>query len=184
MEKTPLVEMTGPASAADWLAARTQAEQGNAEAQFTLGLSCSTGNGHAQDLPQAAQWYRLAADQNHALAQFNLGLMFAGGQGVATDHTAALHWINLAATSGDAGAQFYLGNRCHRASFDRSKTDNAAQLRSESYRWFRLAAAQGYKDSAAHCERLTINMSRAEVTEAMEQLEQYSAANPVVTKVE
>ena len=182
MEQNPR-EWTSPASPADWQAARTQAEQGNAAAQFTLGLSCSTGDGHAQDLPQAVQWYRRAADQNHRLAQFNLGLMFAGGQGVPTDHTAALHWINLAATSGDAGAQFYLGNRCHRASFDR-KAENQAQLRSESYRWFRLAAAQGYKDSAAHCERLTINMSRSEVTEAKEQLEQYSAAHPVLTAVE
>jgi TPR repeat protein len=183
MEKTPLVERTGPASPANWQAARTQAEQGNAEAQFTLGLSCSTGNGHAQDLPQAAQWYRLAADQNHTLAQFNLGLMFAGGQGVPTDHTAALHWINLAATSGDAGAQFYLGNRCHRASFDH-KADNAPQLRVESYRWFSLAAAQGYKDSAAHCNRLTINMTRSEVAEAIEDLAQYSAAHPILTAVE
>ncbi len=183
MEQNPLREQTSPASPADWQAARTQAEQGNAEAQFTLGLSCSTGNGHAQDLPQAAQWYRLAADQNHALAQFNLGLMFAGGQGVATDHTAALHWINLAATAGDAGAQFYLGNRCHRASFGR-EVANPTAMRAESYRWFKLAAAQGYKDSAAHCERLTINMSRAEVAEANEGLVQYSAANPVVTTVE
>ena len=183
MEQNPLREQTSPASAADWQAARTQAEQGNADAQFTLGVSCSTGNGHAQDLPQAAQWYRMAADQNHALAQFNLGLMFAGGQGVPTDYTAALHWINLAATSGDPGAQFFLGNRCHRASFDR-KAANPAQLRAESYRWFSLAAAQGYKDSAAHCERLTINMSRAEVAEANERVAKYFAANPVMAAVE
>ena len=183
MEKTPLVEKTSPASAADWQAARTQAEQGNADAQFTLGVSCSTGNGHTQDLPQAAQWYRLATDQNHALAQFNLGLMFAGGQGVATDHTAAAHWINLAATSGDAGAQFYLGNHCHRASFNR-QAENPAQLRAESYRWFKLAAAQGYKDSAAHCERLTINMTRAEVAAANERVAQHLATHPVVTPVE
>ena len=183
MEQNLLDERTSPASPADWQAARTQAEQGNADAQFTLGLSCSTGNGNAQDLPQAAQWYRLAADQNHALAQFNLGLMFAGGQGVATDFTAALHWINLAATAGDAGAQFYLGNRCHRASFDHKSAD-PAQLRVESYRWFSLAAAQGYKDSAAHCNRLTINMTRAEVAEASERVAQHLAAHPVVTAVE
>jgi len=180
MEQTSLVEKT--ASAADWQATRTEAEQGNAEAQFTLGLSCSTGNGHTQDLPQAAHWYRLAADQNHTLAQFNLGLMFAGGQGIAADQIAALHWINLAATSGDAGAQFYLGNRCHRASFDH-KAENPSELRLESYRWFSLAAAQGYKDSVAHCNRLTINMSRSEVTEAIEGLARYSAAHPILATV-
>lgn len=178
MEQSPLHERATPVSPADWQATRTQAEQGNAEAQFTLALSCSTGNGHPLDLPQAAQWYRRAADQHHALAQFNLGLMFAGGQGIPTDHTAALHWINLAATSGDAGAQFYLGNRCHRASFDRN-AENPTQLRAESYRWFRLAAAQGYKDSAVHCERLTINMSRSEVTEASNLLAKYSSEHPV-----
>jgi len=183
MEQNPPVEKTGPASAADWQTARTQAEQGNAAAQFTLGLSCSTGTGHEQDSPQAVKWYRLAADQNHALAQFNLGLMFAGGQGVPTDHTAALHWINRAAVGGDAGAQFYLGNRCHRASFSREGT-NPAEMRMESYRWFCLAAAQGYGESAAHCNRLTMNMSRDEVAEAVERLKQYSAANLVVTAVE
>ena len=183
MEQIPLNEEPSAATPADWQAARAQAEQGNADAQFTLGLSCSTGNGHAQDLPQAAQWYRLAADQHHALAQFNLGLMFAGGQGVTTDHTAALHWINLAATSGDAGAQFYLGNRCHRASFGKQAA-NPGELRIESYRWFRLAAAQGYKDSITHCNRLTINMTRAEVAEASERVARHLAAHPVVTTVE
>ena len=182
MEQNTSVDETGPASAADWQAARARAEQGDAAAQFSLGLSCSTGNGHQEDLPQAVKWYRLAADQNHTLAQFNLGLMFAGGQGVPTDHVAALHWINLAATAGDAGAQFYLGNRCHRASFGK-QTTSQTQMRIESYRWFSLAAAQGYGDSVAHCNRLTINMSRDEVTEAIERLAQYSAANPVVTAV-
>lgn len=172
-----------PATPADWQVARAQAEKGDAAAQFTLGLSCSTGNGIAQDLPQAAQWYRRAADQNHAMAQFNLGLMFAGGQGMPADSVAALHWINLSAKAGDAGAQFYLGNRCHRASFDR-QAKNQVEMRSESYRWFRLAAAQGYKDSDAYCERLIINMTRLEVSEANERLMEYSAAHPIVTTAE
>jgi uncharacterized protein len=181
MEQIPSRDWTSPASAADWQNAHTQAEHGDAQAQFTLALSYSTGNGHPQDLPQAVKWYRLAADQNHAMAQFNLGLMLAAGEGVAADNATALVWIGRAAAAGDAGAQFYLGNRCHRASFDR-QVANAGELRMESYKWFRLAAAQGYGDSLAFCNRLTINMSRDEVTEASERVAQYSTTQTAVAR--
>src|SRR2546430_15513488 len=66
----------------DLRATRDKANQGDAEAQFTLGLKYGTAEGGSQDLGQAAQWYRKAAEQNHSLAQFNLGLMYAKGEGV------------------------------------------------------------------------------------------------------
>jgi uncharacterized protein len=173
MEQITSRDWTSPASAADWQNARTQAEHGDAQAQFALALSYSTGNGHPQDLAQGVKWYRLAATQNHALAQFNLGLMLAAGEGEPRDDAAAMGWIRRAAESGDAGAQFYLGKHCHRASFDRQAA-NPGELRIESYKWFSLAAVQGYGDSVAFCNRLTINMSRTEVAQANERVEHYS----------
>ena len=52
---------------------RVLAEQGSAEAQFSLGVAYDTGQGVAQDSAEALRWYRLAADQGHASAQFNVG---------------------------------------------------------------------------------------------------------------
>ena len=51
------------------------ADQGNAVAQFYLGLTYANGRGVPQNNAEAVKWYRLAADQGDAGAQFNLGLM-------------------------------------------------------------------------------------------------------------
>ena len=47
------------------------AEQGNAVAQFNLGLMYDKGQGVRQDYAQAVQWYRKAAEQGDAQAQYN-----------------------------------------------------------------------------------------------------------------
>ena len=62
---------------------RQRADQGDAYAQYNLGLMYATGQGVTQDFTQAAAWYCKAADQGDAYAQYNLGLMYAAGQGVA-----------------------------------------------------------------------------------------------------
>jgi TPR repeat protein len=139
--------------------------QENAEAQFGLGLKYANAAGQERDYPRAAYWYRKAAEQHHAMAQLNLGLMYAQGQGVAKDEAQAFSWIRKGAESGDAGAQFHLGTRCHRASMTGSSV-TAGESRIEAFKWFHLAASQGYNKSDASCERLAISMSRDEVSEA------------------
>ena len=79
-----------------------QAKQGDAKAQFTLGLRYDDGLGVPQDDAQAVKWYRLAADQGYAQAQYNLGVMYANGIGVPQDYVQAHMWLNLAAAQGDA----------------------------------------------------------------------------------
>ena len=44
------------------------ADQGDANAQFNLGVMYDQGQGVPQDYQQAVKWYRLAADQGHASA--------------------------------------------------------------------------------------------------------------------
>ena len=60
----------------------TLADQGNAVAQFNLGLMYDYGNGVPEDNTKAAKWYRRAAEQGHAGAQNNLGVMHEDGHGV------------------------------------------------------------------------------------------------------
>jgi TPR repeat protein len=159
---------------------QAQADGGNAEAQFSLGLRFANGEGTALDYTRAAHWYLRAADQNHALAQFNLGVMFAGGQGVDRDEAKAMMWTQRAAQQGDAGAQHSLGLSHRRASFEGLSKD-ARESNLEAYKWFRLAAAQGYRDSGAAFETISLGLTRAEVAEGEERATAFVAAraNPV-----
>ena len=58
-----------PARAQDDEARRHAAEQGDADAQFTLGFRYEYGLGVPQDDAEAVRWYRLAAEQGNASAQ-------------------------------------------------------------------------------------------------------------------
>jgi TPR repeat protein len=143
---------------------QAKADKGDAEAQFSLGLQFASGGVTVQDYTKAAHWYLKAANQNHSLAQFNLGLMFAGGQGVAQDEAQALRWIRMAAGQGDAGAQHHLGMSHRRASFEGLPKD-ALESNIEAYKWFRLAAAQGYRASDGARDDIAINLTLAQVVE-------------------
>jgi TPR repeat protein len=170
-------EMYSPPPKPDETANPPDADCEDAEVQFKFGLKFANGKGAAQDYAQAAAWYRKAAAQNHFLAQFNLGMMYAHGQGVARDSVQSRMWLDKAAQQGDAGAQFHLGDNCHRASFTQVPAD-ASESRIEAYKWYRLAAAQGYRGSEMAHAALTINMTRADVTAGNQRVAAFEAGNP------
>ena len=76
---------------------RRAAEQGNAAAQFNLGLLYDNGQGVQRDYAKAASWYIKAAEQGLPRAQYNLGSMYSQGQGVERSYTEAYYWLDLAA---------------------------------------------------------------------------------------
>jgi uncharacterized protein len=80
------------------------AEEGNAAAQFNLGVMHQFSYGVPQDNEAAVSWYRKAAEQGLAEAQYNLGVMYANGEGVPQDYAAAHMWFNLAAASRNRNA--------------------------------------------------------------------------------
>ena len=88
---------------------RALAEQGNAAAQYTLGLHYSQGNGVARDMVEAVKWTRKAAEQGMAAAQYNLACCYAEGDGPQKDMTEAVKWLRKAAEQGHADAQYHLG---------------------------------------------------------------------------
>lgn len=77
------------------------AEQGNAAAEFNLGVMYENGQGVRQDYVQAVQWYRKASEQGDAQAQYNLGLMYYDGRGVRQDLALAQEWLGKACQNGD-----------------------------------------------------------------------------------
>ena len=87
---------------------RPLAEQGDAEAQYNLGLMYKIGQGVPQDYAETVKWYRKAADQGLNDAQNNLGVMYYSGMGVPQDYVQAHLWFSLAAAAGNRNA---LGGR-------------------------------------------------------------------------
>lgn len=79
---------------------RPLAEQGDANAQYSLGVMYANGRGVPQDYAEALKWYRLAAEQGDVNAQNNLGVIHQYGQGVPQDYVSAHIWYNLASANG------------------------------------------------------------------------------------
>jgi hypothetical protein len=177
MEKSWLGKLFSASPKSRLAAARADVDCVEAEAQFNLGLQFATGAGSLQDYAQAADWYRKAAEQNHGLAQCNLGIMYARGQGVVRDDAQSAVWFGRAAKLGDAGGQYYMGRNCQRASMNGLPAD-AHEARMEAYKWYQLAAAQGYKASEGAYVTLTFKMTRAEVAEANKRVASFVAASP------
>ena len=169
--------MSSPAPTSDPETASSKINYGDAEVQFGMGLKFATDAGAAQDYGQAAEWYHKAAEQNHSLAQFNLGVMYAQGQGVARDAAQSAMWFGKAAQLGDAGAQYRLGDHCQRASFEQAPAE-ALESRIEAYKWYRLAAAQGYQDSEKAWVTLSLNMTRADVVAGNQRVAAFEIGKP------
>jgi hypothetical protein len=92
-------------SAADLQTLRTQAAQGDAQAQVELGFRYKHGEGVPKDYATARGWYEKAAAQGDATAQLNLGVLYADGLGVPQDYMRAYMWFNLAAAHPRGDAQ-------------------------------------------------------------------------------
>src|SRR3990172_10994701 len=81
------------------------AKDGNAEAQYNLGMMHRAGRGVPHDYNEARKWYRLAAEQGNSLAQFNLGWMYASGKGVPQDYVQSHMWFNIAIANAGSEAK-------------------------------------------------------------------------------
>ena len=75
---------------------RQLAEQGDADAQYNLGVMYDFAKGVPQDFTAARQWYEKAAAQGHAGAQNNLGGLYEFGHGVKRDYVRAYMWYSIA----------------------------------------------------------------------------------------
>jgi hypothetical protein len=80
------------------------AEQGDANAQYTLGYLHEKGEVTEQNVHEAVKWYRKAARQNHLPAQIRLGSLYASGQGAPQNDVLAYFWFDLVARSGNRAA--------------------------------------------------------------------------------
>lgn len=118
-------------------AVRRAARDGNAEAQFRLGVMFGNGDGVALDYTQACEWLERAAAQGHVNALITLGWIYANGTGVDADEARARAYYLRAAELGSAKAQYVVGTMYRFAQYGVAKDVSAAIA------WYLKAADQG-----------------------------------------
>jgi clan AA aspartic protease (TIGR02281 family) len=150
---------------------RPLADQGNATAQFNLGLMYSRGKGIPQNYPEAAKWYRLSAAQGNTGAQVNLGWLYGRGEGVRQDYTEAGRWYRLAADQGDATAQFNLG-------WAYVNGFGVPRDYVRAYMWYNLSAGQGDKKASHDRDRVAALMAPAQIVEAQKAAREWHPRPP------
>jgi len=84
---------------------RKLADQGNADAQWQMGVRYHNGENVPRDDAQAMQWFLRAAEQGHATAQATLGAYYWAGRGVPQDLSKAYFWSALALAQGDENSK-------------------------------------------------------------------------------
>ncbi len=89
---------------------RPLADEGQANAQDSLGILYENGMGVVQDHAAAAALFHKAADQGLADAQFNLAICYLYGHGLTQSDTLAAYWFRKAADQGVASAFYALGD--------------------------------------------------------------------------
>ena len=140
---------------------RQAADQGDAEAQYNLGVIYNNGEGVPKDDAEAVRWFQLAAEQGYAKAQFELGYKYRWGQGVPLDDAEAVRWYRLAAEQGDDIGQFSLGTMY--AVGQGVRKDSVL-----AHMWFNIAGANGNEAARKQRDNLEDDMTRAEISRATE----------------
>jgi TPR repeat protein len=150
---------------------RPLAEQGDALAQFNLGVLYRKGRGAPQDDVQARQWFEKAAAQGQAKAQFNLGTLYFNGEGVAKDYQQAFRWFRLAADQGEALAQTKIA-----IMYDEGQ--GVPQDIVQAYKWYSLAATNGDKPAPQLRDALANQMTPAQIAEAQKLAREWKPKTP------
>ena len=122
---------------------RSLAEQGNANAEYYLGVMSEFGHGVEKDSAATVTWYRKAAEGGSVLAQLKLGLIHDEGLGgVPQDRIEAIRWYRMAAEQGlIAEAMRKIGWIYHRG-------NGVPQDHTQAFFWFSLAAREEQRASS------------------------------------
>ena len=138
---------------------RPLAEQGDAEAQFNLGVMYYEGRGILQNFAEAFKWFRLAAEQGYAEAQTYLGIVYQTGKVVPQDYASVVKWWRLAAEQGYAEAQSMLGVLY-------ATGNGVLQDHEMAHMWYNLAATNGFEKVGKWRDDLAKQMTPASIEKA------------------
>ena len=85
------------------------AYEGDAQAQYRLGLMFLQGTGVVVSTEEAVYWLSRAAEQGEPKAQYLLGAIYLSGKGLTSNREHGLEWWRAAANNGNAAAQYGVG---------------------------------------------------------------------------
>jgi SH3-like domain-containing protein len=88
---------------------RKLATEGNADAQYALGVAYFKGEGVSRDLNDSMKWFEQAANSGNVQAMFNLGAAYWEGNGTRQSYAEAVEWWEKSAAAGQPAAQYNLG---------------------------------------------------------------------------
>ena len=128
------------AEAVHWF--RLAADQGDPDAQATLGAMYAMGQGVLQESAEALRWLHLAAAQGHPAAPALLGILYDAGERVPQDSAHAALWLGIAAERGQHEAQVHLGRMY-------AEGRGVSQDRVAAYMWISLSGHRGLETVAA-----------------------------------
>lgn len=143
---------------------RPLAEDGDAMAQFNMGLLHETGRGVAEDPAAAAAWYVRAALQGVTAAQYNLAVLLQSGHGVPEDGPEVLYWLEVAARDGEDAAREQAADAAARLAeaLDADEVD-AARARAAAF-------APRPEEARIEAEDATLILSQRQVEELQRRL--------------
>lgn len=138
-QESPAPRSTADVTQSDFRTLLSQAESGDRDAQYRLGVLYEypedrsvPNNGAA-----AREWMLKSAEQGYAPAEAMLGEMYLGADG---DRGKAEMWLRRAAEQGDTQGQFMLGATYENGKFGRKDYQ-------EAFKWLRKAADKGDPDA-------------------------------------
>ncbi|MBI5684249.1 MAG: SEL1-like repeat protein [Verrucomicrobia bacterium] len=179
-----------------------KAAQGDAEAQFQLGMRYRNGDGVPKNYADAFKWLQKASEQGNAKAQSEFGLMHEGGLGTVVNYEEAVKWYRKSAEQGCAWGQNNLGVMYdHGFGVPPAKEEAVRLFRKaaeqgmsmaqrnignalvigrgvkqdyvEAYKWLRLAALQGIPAARDQLRDISIRMTPAEIEEARRRADEF-----------
>jgi TPR repeat protein len=140
---------------------RLAAKQGDACAQFDLGLLYQTGTGVAQDFTEAMTWYKKAAEQGLADAQLNIGYLYDKGNGVTQNAATATQWYLKAALQCDVIASYNLGDKYE-------KGQGVEQNYIKAHYWYNVSSTFGNTYAQDSRSRIEKKMTSTQIKQAQE----------------
>ncbi len=149
---------------------RRMAEQGQAAAQYNLGIMYEYGRGVRQNDVEAAKWYRKASVQGVSVAQYKLGIMYDNGWGVPPSDTEAVRWYSNAAEQGHPLAQ-------HDLAFMYVAGTGVAQDYLRAYMWLNIAVARGNNLMIKHLNSISEHLTPAQIVEAQQMAREWMENN-------
>jgi localization factor PodJL len=150
-----------PPAALGPLGLRKAASEGDATAQYEIGVRYADGKGTKRDAKKAAEWLARAGRGGLAPAQYRLAAMYERGIGVDKDLDKARAWYKAAAERGNVKAM-------HNLAVSVSGRNGSTPDYATAAKWYGQAAAHGLADSqfnlgilAEHGLGMTKNLSDA-----------------------